>query len=291
MSSILITGASGHLGKAVVNELLQKINAENISVLVRDPSKVQDLQSKGIKVIQGNYHDDDSLFRAFEGIDKLYFISSSEMPNRLAQHGNVVQAAVKAKVGHLVYTSAQRKSEDGSSPIAFVADVHWQTENLIKSSGLTYTILKHGLYSDVLPMFIGDQVMHNKTIFLPAGEGKTSFVSRNDLAIAGANVLTSDGHENKTYELGGPVAYSFGNIATMLSELSGETIQYVSPTAEAFSEQLTGYGVPQEKIQTAAGFSVAIAQGEFNFPSADLQAILSRAPEPVKDFLKAAYKL
>ena len=291
MSSILITGASGQLGKAVVNELLQKVSASDISVLVRDAGKVQDLQSKGVKVIQGNYDDFDSLVAAFNGVDKLYFVSSSEIQKRFAQHQNVVAAAVQTGVGHFFYTSGQRKSEDGSSPIAFVGDAHWQTDNLIKSSGLTYTILKHGLYTDILPMFVGDQVIQTKTIFLPAGDGKTSFASRSDLAVAGANVLTAQGHGNKIYELGGPIAYSFSDIAAMLTELSGETIQYISPSAEVFSEQLKSYGLSEEMIQGAATFCVAIAQGEFEFPSADLETILAREPQAVKDFLKAAYQL
>lgn len=291
MSTILVTGASGQLGKAAVNELLQKVDAQLISVLVRDPQKVEDLKEQGVNVIQGDYTDYNSLVAAFTGIDKLYFVSSSDVMNRLGQHENVVKAAVEAGVGHIFYTSAQCKSEDGTSPIAFVADAHWKTDNLIKESGLTYTILKHGLYTDILPMFMGDKVIETGTIFLPAGDGKSSFVSRKDFGAAGANLLTTEGHENKVYEMGAPVAFSFHDIASILSELSGKTIQYVSPSAEQFTEQLKSYGLPDEAIQGAATFCVAIAQGEFDFPSTDLQTILGREPESVKDFLKAAYQL
>lgn len=291
MSKILVTGATGQLGQAVVNELLNKINASNISVLVRDLAKAEELKAKGVNVIQGEYNDYTSLVAAFQGVDKLYFISSSDVMNRFAQHQNVVKAAVEAKVGHILYTSAQRKSEDGSSPIAQVADAHWKTDNLIKESGLTYTILKNGLYTDILPMFMGDKVIETGTIFLPAGDGKASYTSRYDLAAAGAILLTTEGHKNKVYEMGGPVAYSFQDIAGMLSELSGKTIQYVSPSAEVFSEQLKSYGLPDEAIQGAATFCVAIAQGEFDFPSTDLETILGRKAQTVRDFLKAAYQL
>jgi NAD(P)H dehydrogenase (quinone) len=291
MSKILVTGATGQLGQAVVNELLNKINASNISILVRNLAKAEELKAKGVSVIQGDYNDYTSLVAAFRGVDKLYFVSSSDVMNRFAQHQNVVKAAAEAQVGYILYTSAQRKSEDGSSPIALVADAHWKTDNLIKESGLTYTILKNGLYTDILPMFMGDKVIETGTIFLPAGDGKASYASRNDLAAAGAILLTTEGHENKVYEMGGPVAYSFQDIAGMLSELSGKTIQYVSPSAEVFSEQLKSYGLPDEAIQGAATFCVAIAQGEFNLPSTDLETILERKAQTVRDFLKAAYQL
>lgn len=291
MSKILVTGATGQLGSAAVNELLQKVSASDISVLVRNPAKAEDLQAKGVNVIKGDYTDYASLVAAFKGVDKLYFVSSSDVMNRFAQHQNVVKAAVEAGVGHIIYTSAQRKSEDGTSPIAMVADAHWQTDNLIKGSGLTYTILKHGLYTDILPMFMGDKVIETGTIFLPAGDGKSSYASRNDLAAAGAVILTTERHENKVYEFGGPVSHSFHDIAGILSELSGKTIQYVSPSAEVYSEQLKSYGVPDEMIQGAATFCVAIAQGEFDFPSTDLETLLGRKSQSVKEFLKAAYQL
>lgn len=291
MSKILVTGATGQLGKATVDELLKRVPAGDISVLVRDLSKGEELKAIGVKVIQGDYNDYASLVTAFKGVDKLYFVSSSDVMSRLAQHQNVVKAAVEANVGHVFYTSAQRKSEDGSSPIALVADAHWQTDHLIKESGLTYTILKHGLYTDILPMFMGDKVIETGTIFLPAGNGKSSYASRRDLAAAGAILLTSEGHQNKVYEMGGAVAYSFHEIARMLSELSGKTIQYVSPSPETFTEQLKSFGVPDQAIQGAATFCVAIAQGEFDFPSSDLETILGRKPQTVKAFLKAAYGL
>jgi NAD(P)H dehydrogenase (quinone) len=291
MSKILVTGATGQLGKAAIQELLKKVAVENISALVRDLNKAGDLQAKGVNLIQGDYTDYASLVSAFKGVNQLYFVSSSDVMNRFAQHQNIVKAAVEAGVGHIIYTSAQRKSEDGSSPIAMVADAHWQTDDLIKQSGLTYTILKHGLYTDILPMFMGDKVIETGTIFLPAGDGKSSYASREDLAAAGAIILTTVGHQNKTYEFGGPVSYSFHEIAGILSELSGKTVQYVSPAPEAYSDQLKSYGVPDPMIQGAATFCVAIAQGEFDFPSSDLEKILGRKPQTVKDFLKAAYQL
>lgn len=134
MSKILVTGATGGLGSAVVNALLAKTEASNISVLVRDAAKVETLKEKGVSVLVGDYSDFDSLVAAFQGIDKLYFVSGNDIHNRIPQQENVVKAAVAAGVKHVVYTSFQRKNETATSPIAFVAEGHLKTEEWLKAS-------------------------------------------------------------------------------------------------------------------------------------------------------------
>ena len=291
MSNILITGATGGLGRAVVENLLRTVSADQVSVLVRDPAKAADLQAQGVTIKQGDYTDYASLTQAFAGIDKLFLVSGNDVLNRVPQHTNVIKAAVQAGVKHLVYTSFQRKTEDGSSAVAFVAEAHLATEQLLKESGLTYTILKNALYLDILPLFMGPQVLETGTIYLPAGNGRGSYASRADMGAAGAAALTGTGHENKTYEIAANTTYSFEDIARILSDLSGKPIRYVSPTAEEFGTQLAQAGVPAEGIQMAATFSVAIAQGEFDFPDPTLATLLGRTPESATDFLKAAYNL
>ena len=291
MSKILVTGATGQLGSYLINKLLEKVSPEEITALVRDENKAEALKNKGVQIVVGNYADYASLVKAFKGIDKLYFISSSEMMNRIEQHENVVQAAVEAKVGHIFYTSVQRKSEDGSSPSAIITNDHVKTDEIIKQSELTYTILRHGLYSDILPMFIGDKVIETGTIFLPAADGKAAFASRKDMAEAGAILLTTNGHENKTYEISSVDSLSFHDIAGILSELSANSIQYISPSPEQYVDQLRSYDVPEQMIQGASNLCVGIAQAEFDFPSNDLQNILGRKLETVKEFLKVAYGL
>ncbi|MDR2146240.1 MAG: SDR family oxidoreductase [Tannerella sp.] len=290
MSKILVTGATGHLGGIVVNELLQRVDANDISVLVRDFAKAADLKAKGVNIFQGDYDNYASLVNAFAGIDKLYFVSGSDIANRLVQHENVVKAAVEAKVGHIIYTSTRRKSEGDASPLGIIVEAHSRTEKFITESGLAYTILRHNLYMDILPMFMG-KVMETGSIFLPAGDGRTSYASRSDLAAAAAVALTTEGHENKTYEFGGTVSHSFSDIAGILGELSGRTIRYVSPALQAFNEQMKSFGLPDEAIQTVGTFCTAIAQGEFDFPSSDLKNMLDRDPQPLKEFLKTTYQL
>jgi NAD(P)H dehydrogenase (quinone) len=291
MSKILITGATGQLGSAVVNELVRKKEPSSVSVLVRDLSKAGNLKELGVQLVKGDYNNYDSLLTAFRGVDKLYFVSGSDVVKRLQQHENIVKAATEAKAGHIIYTSFQRKTDDDISPIAFVTSTHILTEKLIKASGLTYTILKHALYADIVPSLMGDQVLNTGVIFLPAGNGKAAYASRSDMASAGVAVLTGSGHENKTYEISANKSYSFSDIAVILSELSGKRIQYTAPDVESFSEVLIKAGVPQEGIQGMVAFCQAIAQGEFDFPDTTLEKLIDRRPESLINFLKKAYKL
>jgi NAD(P)H dehydrogenase (quinone) len=290
MSNILVTGATGGLGQAIIENLLKTVSPSQLSVLVRDPAKAVGLQAQGVTIKQGDYNDYASLTAALAGVDKLFLVSGNDLPNRVPQHTNVINAAKEAGVKHVAYSSFQRKTEDGSSAAAFVAEAHLATEKLLKESGLTYTILKNALYLEVLPLFMGP-VLETGTIYLPAGEGKVPYASRADMGAAGAAVLTGTGHENQSYDIANDTSYSFHDIATLLSDLSGKAIQYVSPDTEAFGAALTAAGVPAGAIHMTAGFCVAIAQGEFDFPSTTLEKLLGRKPESAAEFLKATYQL
>lgn len=290
MRKILVTGATGPLGKAVVTELLKNTAPENIAVLVRDTTKAADLQAQGVAVLKGDYNDYASLLAAFEGTDKLYFVSGNELEKRIAQHENVVNAAIAAKVGQVFYTSFERKTEDGTSAIAFVAAAHLHTEALLRASGLTYTFLKNNIYADMLPWFFGDKVLESG-IYLPAGKGKVPFVTREDMGIASAKLLLGTGHENKSYGFSGEVSYSFDDIAAILSELSGKTITYTSPSIDAYTAQLSATGLPAEMIHVFGAFAQSMDQGEFDFPDTTLSGILGRKPVTLSDYLKEAYRL
>lgn len=287
MSKILVTGATGHLGKAVVAALLKDTDAANITVLVRDLSKAADLQAAGATVLLGDYNDYTSLEAAFKGIDKLYFVSGNDLASRIPQHENVVKAAVAAKVGHIFYSSFDRKTEDGSSAITFVAEAHLHTEELLKASGISYTILKHTVYADMLPMFLGEKVLETG-IYLPAGKGKVAFATREDMAIAGAKLMLGSGHENKSYILAGEASYSFDEVAAILSELAGKTVTYTSPSVAEYTAKVSAAGVPEEYSHVFAAFGQAMDQGEFDFPDSTLAKILGRKPESLKEYLKTA---
>ncbi len=284
---ILVTGATGHFGKEVINFLLKKgIEARQISALARSPEKVQDLEAKGINIIAGDYNDYASLVTAFKGVDKLLFISSSDIAHRLQQHKSVVNAAKEAAVNHVVYTSFQRKDETEKSPLYGFIKVHILTDKWLKESGLTYTILKNNVYMDFIPFFIGNDVLETGTIYLPAGNGKTSFALRSEMAEAAAGILASSGHENKVYDFTNTEAYSYADVAKYITEATGKEINYVSPTVEEYTQASANTGISPLNISVALGQ----AQGELDTTSYDLGNLLGRKPTILQDYLKTIYR-
>lgn len=286
---ILVTGASGNYGKATIDFLLKKgIPANNISGLVRNEEKVEDLKAKGINLRIGDYDNYDTLIEAFKGVEKLLLISGSDVANRGQQHKNVVNAAKAAGVKHILYTSFERKNDTETSPIYFLAKSHIETEEFIKESGLTYTIFRNNLYLDVLPMFFGEKVL-TTGIFLPAGDAKSAYALRSDMSEATANVLTSTRHDNKVYSLNNTENVSLQEIAQDLSEIVGKEINYVSPSKDVYTETLTKAGVPAQYIGMFSDFAEAIKQGEFSAEKTDLENLLGRKPTSAKAFLKEVY--
>jgi NAD(P)H dehydrogenase (quinone) len=286
---ILVTGATGHFGKATIDFLLKKgIAANEISALVRDETKAQDLKEKGVTLKIGDYDNYNSLVEAFKGIDKLLFISSPNFLNRSQQQEGVVKAAQQEGVKHIVYTSFERKNETADTPLAFLAESHIYTENLLRNSGIHYTIFRNNIYLDALPMFIGDKFSETG-VYFPAGETKFAFAARLDMAEAAANVLTSEGHENKEYNISNTENISMGEVVAILSEITGATVNYISPTNEVYLENLLKAGIPAEWAEVFAGSAEGIKQGELTNDKPDLQNLLGRKPDSVKEFLTQVY--
>ena len=285
---ILITGATGHLGKATIDFLLKKgISANNIAALVRDEAKAADLKALGITLRKGDYHDYASLETAFQGIDKLLLISSSDMNDRTTQQLNVVKAAKATGVKHILYTSFQHQNGVVSS-IPFIAQPHLDTEKAVKESGLAFTILKNTLYIDILPMFFGEKVLETG-IFLPAGNGKVAYATRSEMAEAIAQILATDEHENKIYELTGNTAYNLHDMAAILSELSGKTVIYKDAPAEVYTDVMTKAGVPADAIGFLAAFSGAIKNNEFDLADDTLEKLIGRATMAPKEYFSSVY--
>lgn len=287
---ILVTGATGEFGKHAVQQLMKKgVNISDISILSRSMEKANNYKEDGITVKIGDYTNYDSLVKAFEDVDKLLFVSSSEIENRAEQHQNVVKAAKAAGVKHVAYTSFMRNQERDNSAIAFLQDSHLKTENWIKESGITYTFLQNATYLDMLPMFIGKQVLETGVIIQPAENGKSSLVLRQELAEAAAVVLTSEGHENKTYPLVNNQAISYNQVAETITQISGKDITYQSPSPEKYQATLKTYGVPDEYIGLFTAFSVAQSNGELELSDNSLEKLIGRKPTTAKEFLTKIY--
>ncbi len=287
---ILVTGANGHFGRATIHALINKGTApQNIKALIRKAEDKAYWENQGVNAVLGDYNDYDSLISAFGGVSKLLLVSSNDLQNRTTQQYKAVRAAKEAGVQHIVYTSLQRKTEDSSSPLWAVADSHLNTEKFILESGLNYTILKNNLYLDLLPAFVGEHVFDNNTIYVPAGDGKISAVLRSEMAEAAAQILISEGHENKMYDFVNDQSVSYKDIAEFLSKISGKSIQYISPSSEEYMVILTGFGLPKEMIHIFTAFAVAQAQGELDKTSSDFATILGRKPTSVLQHIETVY--
>lgn len=289
---ILITGATGHFGKATINFLLEKgVSANEIVALVRDAKSADDFKKEGIGIAIGDYDNYRSLVSAFKGIEKLLFISGNDIQNRDSQHQNIVNAAKETRIKHIVYTSFQSKNETETSPLWLVSKSHLQTEKWLKESGIDYTILKNNLYMDLIPAFVGDQVLDTGIIYLPAGNGKVGAVLRSELAEATANILTTPNHEQQTYDFTNTETFSYQEVAQLISDITGKTIKYVSPEASEYAHTLAQYGVPENVIGLFSSFAIAQSKGELDVVSSTLETLLGRKPTSIYTFLNQVYNL
>lgn len=285
---ILVTGATGYLGNAAIQSLLEKgVPANEITALVRDKNKAVNLSEQGVQLRAGNYNDYDSLVKALEGVDKLFMISSNDVTEDiLSQHKNVINAARENSIQHIVYTS--QEVDDTTTAIPFVIQIHRTTDAHIKASGIPYTIFNDSLYADSIGKFAGEGFLDNG-IFFPAGDGKVPFVPRTDIGEAAAAVLTSPNHENKTYAIANNFAYSFEDIAALMTDITGKKVNYLNPDLETYTNALSKAGVPKEVIGFLGAFSTAIKDGDFDTQRSDLEFILGRKPTELKEFLKITY--
>jgi NAD(P)H dehydrogenase (quinone) len=286
---ILVSGASGHLGKATIEHLLAKgVEASQITAIFRNEEKASDVKSKGINIKIADYENYDSMLNALQGIDKFFLVSSSDLSKRVEQHTNAINAAKEAGVKHIVYTSFVRKNETETNPIAFLANQHILSEQMIKESGIPYTFLLNSLYAETIPMYFGDQVL-NTGIFFPASNGKTSFTARHDMAEVAANILIGTGHEGKEYAIANKEKYDMFEIATMLSDITGKQVNYLNPNKEDYHKALIANGVPEMYANLFVGFGQAIAEGEFDTEKSDLEELLGRKASSLRDYLISLY--
>jgi NAD(P)H dehydrogenase (quinone) len=282
--SIVVTGATGHLGRHVVEQLLEKVPAGQITAVVRNADKAADLAERGVRIALADYNSPASFDGLFSAGDKVLLISGNEFDKgRVQQHKVVIDAAAAAGVALLAYTSAL------GTLTAALADDHRGTEELLLGSGVPYALLRNGWYHENYTENLAPVLEHNAVV-AAAGEGRVSSASRADYAAAAVAVLTGEGHENKTYELGGDTAWSFAEYAAELSRQTGREIAYQPVSTEALTSVLTGAGLPEPVARILAGVDASIAKGELVVSTGDLSRLAGRPTTPLSEAVAAALK-
>lgn len=277
---IVVTGAGGKLGHLVVRGLVARIGAEGVVAAARTPAKAEDL---GVEVRQADYDRPETLDTALAGATKVLLISGSEVGRRVRQHRAVIDAAKRAGVAHLVYTSLLG-CPNADFPLA---EEHKATEQAIVESGLTYTFLRNGWYSENYTENLAPVLAH-KALVRNAGEGRVASATREDYAAAGVVVLTTDGHEGAVYELSGDEAWSYAEFAAEVSRQSGVSISYQDVPAATHKEILLGAGLPEPVADVIVSGDDAVSRGLLSLRTGDLSRLIGRPTTPIADSIAKA---
>lgn len=281
--TIAVTGAAGHLGRLTIAALQERgIPAGDIVAIVRDTAKAADLAAAGVQVRAADYADPAALREALTGVDKLFLISGSEVGQRLPQHTNIIEAAQAAGVGSIAYTSILAAD---TSPLALAAE-HEATEKLLAESGLAHTLLRNGWYWENYESAV-DTAKATGALFGAAGTGRLAGAARKDFAEAAAAVLTTDGHNGVTYELGGDEHLTYSDIADVLSRVLGTEVTYKDLSQAEYAAVLEGAGVPAPFAQVLADSDAGIAAGALDTDGHDLRRLIGRPTTKLADVLGA----
>ncbi|EFG3771292.1 NAD(P)H:quinone oxidoreductase [Escherichia coli] len=253
---IAITGATGQLGQYVIESLMKTVPASQIVAIVRNPAKAQALTAQGITVRQADYGDEAALTSALQGVEKLLLISSSEVGQRAPQHRNVINAAKTAGVKFIAYTSLLHADK---SPLG-LADEHIETEKMLADSGIVYTLLRNGWYTENYLASAPASLEHG--VFIgAAGDGKIASATRADYAAAAARVISEAGHEGKVYELAGDSAWTLTQLAAELTKQSGKQVTYQNLSEADFAAALKSVGLPDGLADMLADSDVGASKG------------------------------
>jgi NAD(P)H dehydrogenase (quinone) len=273
--SIVVTGATGHLGRHTVEALLRRgVPADQIVATGRQIDKIKDL---GVRVQAASYDEPEQLRAVFEGAEKVLFVSGNEVGKRLTQHTNVVAAATAAKVGLLAYTSIA----NADTTDLILAGEHKQTERMIADSGLPYAFLRNSWYLENYDF--ASTVEHG--LFGAAGDGRLSLAARADYAEAAAGALIAG--EARVYELGGP-GRTLAELAAEISTVAGKPVTYTDLSPEKYTEFLVGVGLAEPHAQVLADADRGAAHGALEVPPADLDKLMGRPVTPIADVIRAA---
>lgn len=282
---IVITGATGQLGRLVIQSLLNKLPASQIVAAVRNPARAADLAALGVQVRKADYTDPALLEAAFQGAEKVLLISSSEIGQRAAQHRNVIDAAKKAGVSLVAYTSILHADR---SPLGLAAE-HAATEAYLRESGLPHVLLRNGWYTENYLASVPPALQHGAFIG-SAGEGRISSAARVDYADAAAVALTASGQAGKVYELAGDDSYTLTEFAAELSRQSGKPVPYVNLPEADYKAALLGAGLPEPIANLLADSDVGASKGGLFDDQHQLSALIGRPTTSLAALMPAALK-
>ncbi|MFF3418424.1 SDR family oxidoreductase [Streptomyces sp. NPDC002698] len=283
---IIVTGATGKLGRSTVEHLLERVHADRVGVSVRDPRKAQDLADRGVRVRQGSFDDPASLVHAFEGAEQLLLVSLDRIGEEcVTGHRTAIDAAVKAGVGRILYTSQMGAAHD--SRFQACRD-HAQTEDLLRATGLPWTALRNGFYAASAMQFL-ESARHTGDIALPA-DGPVAWTGHNDLAEATAVILTKNGRfEGPTPPLTGATTLDFGTIAEIASQATGRPFTHTVVPDDAFREQALTHGTPAPIADLMLSIFAAARNGEFTAVDSTLAELIGRKPATFGALLEHAW--
>jgi NAD(P)H dehydrogenase (quinone) len=275
--TILVTGANGNYGRLVVANLLERVPASELIVSVRDTAKAADLAARGVTVRHGDFDDPATL--EFSGADRMLLVSSDGPDEiRVAQHTAAVAAAKAAGVRHLAYSSV---TDADTSPVS-LAKVHNATEQAIRATGIPFTVLRNGMYTEyyVAPAF---DAVERGVLATATGAGRLASAARPDLAEAAAVVLSTDGHENQVYELTGPTAWTHAELADLVAAKTGKPLPYKELSDTELADGLSAAGLPEFVVELLVDIQAKIREGVFATVRPDLAKLLGRTPQSVED--------
>ncbi len=283
---IVVTGATGKLGRYAVAGLLEKVPASEIVAAVRTPEKAADLAALGVGVREADYDRPETLVSAFQGADKVLLISGNDLgADRVAQHQAAIDAAKDAGVALLAYTSELRAD---TSPLKLAA-AHKETEQNIQNSGLPFVFLRNGWYFENQTMMLGPAIQHG-AILGAAGEGRFASAAIADYAAAAVAVLTQSGQENKIYELAGDAPYTMAEMATEVTKQAGKPVAYNNLSPQEYQNALVGFGLPAFMAEYLVDAEVCAAQGELDDSSHTLHTLIGRPTGTLAEAVAAALK-
>jgi NAD(P)H dehydrogenase (quinone) len=275
---IAVTGATGQLGQRVVEQLKKRVSHNQIVALVRNPEKAAGLD---VEVREFDYSKPEILVEALKGVDRLLLISGNEFGSRAQQHANVIHAAKKAGVKWIVYTSLLRVNTTSLN----IANEHIETEKTLRESGIEYTLLRNGWYSEnytaSIPGAIGGGAFLGS-----ANEGKISSAPRADYAEAAAIVLTDESHKGKIYELAGDAYYTLSDLAAEISNQVAKTIPYQDLPEEEYANILKNIGLPDAFASALANWDVSASKGDLYDETHQLSELLGRPTTPIADSVR-----